>query len=163
MFVGVVSDTHNKIENVQTIINIFNQENVDVVIHTGDISKPETLRMFSGLDCPLMGVFGNNDRVESGLKEVCNQYDFNFKEPPFSLILKDRKIVIFHEPEIIQDYLRDHSDVELVIHGHTHRYREENLNNVMFFNPGESAGFFKGKNAIGIINLDNLYIRRIFF
>ena len=163
MLVGVVSDTHNRIKNVQTIINIFNQENVGAVIHTGDISKAETLRMFSELDCPLMGVFGNNDRIESGLKEVCNECNFNFKEPPLSLTLKDRKIAIFHEPEMIQDYLKNHSDVELVIHGHTHRYREEDLNNVIIFNPGESAGFLKGKNAVGIIDLDNLYIKRVFF
>jgi hypothetical protein len=31
------------------------------------------------------------------------------------------------------------------------------------FNPGESAGMQKGMNAIGIINLKNLKIKRIFF
>jgi predicted phosphodiesterase len=51
----------------------------------------------------------------------------------------------------------------LIIHGHTHRYREESLNDIIFFNPGESAGSLEGKNALGIINLDSLEIRRIFF
>ena len=36
-------------------------------------------------------------------------------------------------------------------------------NNITIFNPGESAGFFEGKNALGIINLKDLNIKRIFF
>ena len=163
MLVGVVSDTHNNIKNIENIINIFNKEEVNLVIHTGDISKAETLRLFSRLDCPMVGVFGNNDRFEKGLKEVCYEYNFNFQDPPLSLTLEDKKIAIFHEPELIDRYIKEHIDVQLIIHGHTHRYREETLNDIIFFNPGESAGSLEGKNALGIINLDNLEIRRIFF
>ncbi len=163
MRVGVVSDTHNNIQNIENIIHIFNKEEVDLVIHTGDVSKAETLRLFSSLKCPMAGVFGNNDRSEKGLEEVCRELNFNFQEPPLSLTLKDKKIAIFHEPELIDRYIQEHEGVQLIIHGHTHRYREETLDNIIFFNPGESAGFLKGKNALGIINLDNLKIKRIFF
>ena len=163
MLVGVVSDTHNNIKNIENIINIFNEDEVNLVIHTGDISKAETLRLFSSLNCSMVGVFGNNDRIEKGLKEVCRENGFNFQEPPLSLTLEDKKIAVFHEPELIDRYTRDHADVQLIIHGHTHRYREETLNNIIFFNPGESAGSLKGNNALGIINLNNLEIRRIFF
>ena len=31
-----------------------------------------------------------------------------------------------------------------------------------YFNPGESAGMFKGKNAVGLIDLKNLIAKRIF-
>ena len=163
MLVGVVSDTHNNLKNVESIINIFNKEDVNLVIHTGDISKAETLRLFSNLNCPMAGVFGNNDRFEEGLKEVCDEYNFNFQNPPFSMILEGKKIAVFHEPELIDHYIKEHEDVQLIIHGHTHRYKEETLNDIIFFNPGESAGSMKGKNALGIINLNNLKIRRIFF
>ena len=163
MLVGVVSDTHNNIKNIKNIINTFNEEEVNLVIHTGDISKAETLRLFSSLNCPMVGVFGNNDRIEKGLKEVCRENGFNFQEPPLSLTLEDKKIAVFHEPELIDRYIKDHADVQLIIHGHTHRYREETLNNIIFFSPGESAGSLKGKNTLGVINLNNLEIRRIFF
>ena len=111
MLVGVVSDTHNNIINIENIINIFNKEEVNIVIHTGDISKPETLRLFTRLNCPMMGVFGNNDRIEEGLKEACNECNFNFQDPPFSLTLEDKKIAIFHEPELIDNYIKEHKDV----------------------------------------------------
>mgnify|MGYP001462864187 CR=1 FL=1 len=81
MLVGVVSDTHNNIKSVKAIIDIFNKEEVDYVIHTGDISKASTLQMFSNLNCKFLGVFGNNDRNEIGLEEVCEEFNFNFQEP----------------------------------------------------------------------------------
>ena len=163
MLVGVVSDTHNNITNMENIINIFNKEEVKWVTHTGEINKPQTLRLVSRWNWPMMGVFGNNDRIEKGLKEVCDEYNFNVQDPPFPLTLEDKKIAVFHEPELIDRYIKDHADVQLIIHGHTHRYREETLNNIIFFNPGESAGSLKGKNTLGVINLNNLEIRRIFF
>ena len=163
MLVGVVSDTHNNIKNVENIINIFNEQKVNLVIHTGDISKPKTLELFSKLDCPLIGVFGNHDRIENGLIEICRKYNFDFREPPFSLNLENKEIVIFHEPDLIDDYLELENEVDLILHGHTHRYREEIINNIIFFNPGESAGSLKGKNAIATINLCDLRIKRFFF
>ena len=163
MLVGVVSDTHNNIKNIKKIICLFNEEQVDLVIHTGDISKAETLRNFSELDAPLVGVFGNNDRVEEGLKEVCEEYNFKFQEPPLSLTLENKKIAVFHEPDLIKDYIKEHKDIDLILYGHTHRYKEETIDKTVYFNPGESAGSIEGKSALGIVNLTNLEIRRIFF
>ena len=163
MLVGVVSDTHNNIKNIKKIICLFNEEQVDLVIHTGDISKSETLRIFSELDAPLVGVFGNNDRIEEGLKEVCEEYNFKFQEPPLSLTLENKKIAVFHEPDLIKDYIKEHKNIDLILHGHTHRYKEETIDKTIYFNPGESAGSMEGKSALGIVNLNNLEIRRIFF
>ena len=163
MIVGVVSDTHNNIKNIKKIIDLFNDEQVDLVIHTGDISKAATLEIFSNLNSPLVGVFGNNDRIEEGLEEVCEEYNFNFQEPPLSLTLENKKVAIFHEPDLIKDYIKKHKDTDLIFHGHTHRYREEIINKVTYFNPGESAGSLEGKSAIGLVNLNNLRIKRIFF
>ena len=163
MFVGVVSDTHNNIKNIKKIICLFNDEQVDLVIHTGDISKARTLRIFSDLNAPLVGVFGNNDRIEEGLKEVCVEYNFNFQEPPLSITLQGKKIAIFHEPDLIENYIEKNKDINLVLYGHTHRYKQETIDKTVYFNPGESAGSIDGKSALGIVNLNNLEIRRIFF
>tara|TARA_B100001175_G_C19500222_1_gene637671 strand:- start:1078 stop:1569 length:492 start_codon:yes stop_codon:yes gene_type:complete len=163
MLLGVVSDTHNNIKNIKKIICLFNEEQVDLVIHTGDISKASTLEIFSNLISPLAGVFGNNDRIEEGLEIVCEQYNFNFQEPPLSLTLENKKVAVFHEPELIEDYIKDHKDTDIILHGHTHRYKEEKVDNIIYFNPGESAGSMEGKNSIGMIDMSNLKIKRIFF
>ena len=163
MKIGVVSDTHNNLKNIETIINLFNDERVPVVIHTGDISNANTLERFSKLNSKLIGVYGNNDRNESGLKEVAQKNKFQFQEPPRRLSLLDREIVIFHEPDKIDQFLSENQLIDVVLYGHTHRYENNVKNGVLFFNPGESAGMQKGSNAIGILDLKNMEAKRIFF
>lgn len=163
MLIGIVSDTHNNIKNIRRIISIFNDAGVGSVVHTGDITNSDSLEIFSELNCDFYGVFGNNDRNELGLVEVAIKHGFDIRNPPFKLNLENRMIAIFHEPDLIDDYLSQDSNLDIVLHGHTHRYREEQINNTLLFNPGESAGIVPGKNSIGIINLKNLTIDRIFF
>ena len=163
MILGVVSDTHNRLGNIEKIIDIFNSNKVDFVIHTGDITKADTLRKFSNLNCSLMGVYGNNDLLELDLNKTSEECGFDFREPPFITSIGKKKIAIFHEPDLINETLSLDSNIDIVIHGHTHRYRQEMIQDTLVFNPGESAGMQKGRNAIGIINLKNLNIRRIFF
>lgn len=163
MLVGVVSDTHNNIQNINRVISLFNKKNVDFVVHTGDITNATSLSKFADLNCDLFAVFGNNDRYEIGLDKVACKNNFKIQEPPFEIKKGNRKIAIFHEPDLIEDYLIQNHDFDIILHGHTHRYRNEVINETLFFNPGESAGFQKGSNAIGLINLENLFAERIFF
>ena len=163
MLVGVVSDTHNNLKNIEQIIYLFNKEEITLVVHTGDIANSKSLEKFSALNANLIGVYGNNDRNELGLNDIAIQNNFQFQEPPSLVTLCEKNIAIFHEPDKITNFLLENKDVDIVIHGHTHRYRHEIVNDVLLFNPGESAGMQKGKNAIGIINLKNLETKRIFF
>jgi len=163
MILGVVSDTHNRLSNVEKIIDIFNEKNVDKVIHTGDITQAKTLNRFSRLNCPLIGVYGNNDLAEKNLKDTAEQNGFNFQNPPFLLTISNKKIAIFHEPEDIENCLKKNPSIQLIIHGHTHRYRNEKIGDVRIINPGECAGIIKGNNAIGVLNLEDLNFERIFF
>ena len=163
MKIGVVSDTHNNLKNIEIIINLFNDEKVPLVIHTGDIANANSLEQFSKLNSELIGVYGNNDRSELGIKEVALKNNFHFQEPPRKLNLCDREIVIFHEPENIEQFLLENEKINIVLYGHTHRYENDIRNGVLFFNPGESAGMYKGRNAIGILDLIKLEAKRIFF
>lgn len=163
MLIGVVSDTHNNLKNIEKIISLFNERNVSFVIHTGDIANAKSLDKFSKLHCDLIGVYGNNDRNEIGLAEIAKKNKFDIDEPPKIININNRIVAIFHEPDCIESFLINNQSIEVVFHGHTHRYREEFLNNTLIYNPGESAGIQSGNNAIGIIDLDNLSTERIFF
>ena len=58
---------------------------------------------------------------------------------------------------------RNDPTIDLVIHGHTHRYVNTIKNGVRVINPGESAGILKGKNSVGLLRLKDLSFERIFF
>ena len=154
MRIGVVSDTHNNLENCRQIVNLFNKANVEAVVHTGDITQSKTLEVFSALEMPMVGVFGNNDVEIESLSEAIAQHGFDFVEPPLTLNWFSRRLVVVHDPLQLQDL--EVSEYDVVLHGHTHRQTIECREERLTFNPGECAGIMKGLNAIGIVDLNDL-------
>ena len=155
MRVGVVSDTHNNLKNVRRIVELFNNANVERVIHTGDISQAKTIEALTALNAPVWGVFGNNDIDErSSLDPAIASAGFTFVEPPLFLRWHNRQIIVVHDPLEFFGHLDATHD--LALHGHTHRYRLESEGGTTIFNPGECAGHMAGYNAVGVVDLTNL-------
>jgi|TARA_B110000483_G_C18087267_1_gene500509 hypothetical protein len=149
LLLGITGDTHNNLSNISEICKLFNFHEVEIVIHTGDITLAKSLEAFSDLNMPLIGVFGNNDIGEKAeLKKTANKIGFKIFEEPHLVALGELKILIFHHPDIIN---KGHIEsVDAIFHGHTHRFRQELVNETLIFNPGECAGLLKGKNRIGL-------------
>lgn len=152
MKIGVVSDTHNNLKNVRRIVELFNDAGVERVVHTGDITQPKTIDVFSGLKMPLYGVYGNNDQGElPHLEATAKMHGFHFVQPPLPLEWAGRRIVVVHSPEELAGV--DESSFDVVLHGHTHRQTIEFVEERLTFNPGECAGMMEGANAVGILDL----------
>jgi putative phosphoesterase len=161
MRIGVVSDTHNNLKSARRIVELFNAAGVAHVIHTGDITQAKTLDVFARLHVPLTGVFGNNDEERDALTQAINRHGFAFVEPPLTLTLHGRRILVTHDPYYLDGVLTPQLD--LVLHGHTHRHRLEQTDCGLIFNPGECAGHMPGLNAIGVVDLDTLATELIRF
>ena len=162
MIFGLTGDTHNNLANIRVICEIFNHENVEFVVHTGDITLPKSLDLFKNLKMSLIGVYGNNDQEEKyALQEVITEHNVDISDGPKILELNGKKIFIVHDPNEIEDYFYGPSN--LIVHGHTHRYRNEIINNTHIFNPGECAGMIKGSNSVGIVDIDKLEMKIINF
>ena len=160
--IGLTGDTHNNLKNVAKICDIFNSHDLDFVIHTGDISLPKTLIAFDSLNVPLKGVFGNNDQSEKeDLIRVCEEKNFLFRDKLEIRISNENFLFAIHDPNDIED--RFYKPGNIIVHGHTHRFRNEVINGTSVFNPGECAGIMKGFNAIGIINLNDSKMELIKF
>ena len=152
MILGIVGDTHNNLKNISKICEIFNKENTDLVLHTGDITLPKSLHAFNSLKCNICAVFGNNDIEEKeSLEKVAENMNCIISDEPYFFKIEGVSICLIHHPELIDTNLLDRSDI--IFHGHTHRYRNEIIKNTLIFNPGECAGFMQGKNQVGILNL----------
>jgi len=154
MKIGIVSDTHNNLKNVQKIVELFNDSGVERVIHTGDITQAKTLDVFAELTMPMYGVYGNNDQERDSLVAAVERYGFVFREPPFVLEWAERSIMVVHDPLEFEGHL--HNGHHLALHGHTHLYRYEARRGQVIFNPGECAGHMVGFNAIGVMDLADL-------
>lgn len=161
MRIGVVSDTHDNIPNVEKVVDIFNAAGVDRVVHTGDISQVKTLTALSRLSAQLFGVYGNNDMNKSALEESASLHGFHFTEPPLEMVWCDRSILVVHDPRDFDRYL-NHKH-HLALFGHTHRQTIEFFANQLKFNPGECAGQLPNLNKVGIVNLHTLGVELRYF
>tara|TARA_B100000989_G_scaffold158950_1_gene118657 strand:+ start:598 stop:936 length:339 start_codon:yes stop_codon:yes gene_type:complete len=111
---------------------------------------------------PLIGVFGNNDKFEKeGLLLAAKKFNCDFFEEPYRIEVNQKKIIILHHPELINEEMIQNAD--FILHGHTHKYRSELVQNTLIFNPGECAGILKGKNHVGIIDTKKKISRIIKF
>ncbi len=67
--IGIISDTHDRLEAIDEAVRIFNSRGVSAVIHAGDFVAPFTAQRFKALRAPMWGVFGNNDGERAGLSK----------------------------------------------------------------------------------------------
>ena len=73
MKIGIISDSHDDVDNVNKAITIFEEEKVRAIIHAGDIISPPIVKEFKKLTdngIEFFGIFGNNDGEQKGLENA---------------------------------------------------------------------------------------------
>jgi len=154
MKLGIISDTHDHLPNIRKAIGVFNSEKVDLVLHCGDFVSLFVIKEFKNLHSKIIGVFGNNDGEKTLLKEWLQEIDSdNELENYLSFEIDNLRFFALHgtHSPILESVIKS-KDYDVVIHGHTHDSRFEEVNGVLVINPGECCGYLTGKPSIGILN-----------
>ena len=139
MLLGIISDTHDRLPNVEKAVEIFNTNSVCAVLHCGDFVSPFSLLPFKKLKAPLYAVFGNNDGEREGLARVFDDNGWTLNKRPWYSALQGNKVAMFHEPDGALDAFYG-GGYNLVVYGHTHEKKVEVRSGAMLVNPGEACG-----------------------
>jgi putative phosphoesterase len=145
VIIGIISDTHDNLPQIKKAVDIFNRKKVELVLHAGDFVSPFTFLEFKNLNCPLKGVFGNNDG--EGIGELY--------PAPYQVNINQKNIIILHKEKLI-DALAESQKYEVIIYGHTHRTNLHKIGKTIIINPGECGGWLTGKSTIALLDLENL-------
>jgi hypothetical protein len=141
--VGIISDTHDQIGNIQAAIKFFIRLEIDMLIHCGDWVSPCILPFFQPFKKPIVGIFGNNDGDKLRHLKYSNKYnlDISFKNYFRVIKVNGQKIAIYHGeyPEITNSLIHC-GEYEIVMHGHTHNAVNIKYGNVLSINPGTLLG-----------------------
>ncbi|WP_187148145.1 metallophosphoesterase family protein [Thermofilum adornatum] len=92
--IAVVSDSHDNLEAISLFIEHVKKENIEAIIHAGDIVSPFALRMFKGLK--LYAVFGNNDGEKLLLKKAADELGITLEEQPLFVTIEPYSIAVIH-------------------------------------------------------------------
>ena len=144
--IGVISDTHGLVRP-EALSALKNSE---LIIHAGDIGKPEVLTTLKSI-APVIAIRGNNDR-EAWAKKIPDIFQFSVNHV--------RVYVIHNVNELEIDPAADGFDA--VISGHSHKPAIVNHDRLLFLNPG-SAGprRFSLPCTLAIMELDENGMRPV--
>lgn len=126
MKIGVLSDSHRKVDYTKDVIDFLKSKEAEYFIHAGDLCVEENLKLLEESNLTYISVFGNNDY---SLVSVSNKY--NIKQEPYNFRIKNTTFRLMHLPFYMT------GDCDVVIYGHTHIFECEYNNGTLFLNPGE--------------------------
>ena len=155
MKVGIISDTHERLDHIARAIRIFQDRHVSVVIHAGDYTSGKAVRAFEGVN--LVGVLGNNDVADK--QEIIKAFrDIGAKleeKDVCEMVLDGLKFAIYHGTDgKRKEELIESNRYDLIICGHTHMVENKRTGmykHTLFLNPGVASGLFFGKWATAML------------
>jgi uncharacterized protein len=147
MKLGIISDTHDRLDSLPPAITLFKEHDVDAIIHCGDWIAPFTIEFFHqtlGDWTPTVySVFGND---EGDIKRIIERNALLKNPVKFALKIvmelefNHRHLAIFHgHDQVILRSLIQSGEYDAVFTGHTHVPRNEVMGNTLVFNPGSTS------------------------
>ncbi len=146
MKICVISDTHtDSIDNLSRVI-LDELSGADMIIHAGDFTSKRLVDELRGIGT-FRGVYGNIDgpdiRKELPLQAEGFMIGLNHPAEGGSPLTLEQRL----RPKF--------PGVHAIIHGHSHRTKNDLRDGVLWFNPGSATGRFPAtKKTYGILTVD---------
>lgn len=153
MKIGVLSDTHDNLDNVLTVLEILRQRGIETVIHCGDLTDFTMISHFSGFR--LIYLIGNMDVATGTIRKRVEQMrEDNFAGLVYQGKLDGRMVAATHshlEGKVME--LVQEKRFDWIFHGHTHEKRDETVRETRIVNPGALGGLVRGPRSFCIVDL----------
>jgi len=159
MLLGLLSDTHDRLPAIDSLVREMMARGVGMVLHAGDFCSPFALRPVLEHNVALAGVFGRNDGDHEGLRAyAASGLGIELFESPHSMEVAGQTILLVHDlADVAARSIEQHS---VVVHGFTHREEMKTRGDTLIVNPGEGCGWLYGPPSAAILDLDT---RRVEF
>ncbi len=150
--IGIISDTHDNVINVLKAIKIFENADIDFIIHCGDVISPATARFFRGIHMKV--VKGNCDGDIEHIKQVLDEIAGEYLGEIGRLDILGKKILVYHGSDQgkLQEFI-DKQEYDYILTGHTHKTRDEKIGKTRIINPG--AHYYGCENKVVLFDIEN--------
>jgi putative phosphoesterase len=155
MQIGILSDTHNNIENLQAALRIFKKNNIFTIFHCGDVTSVEVVPLLVGFR--VIYLAGNGDVLWGEIRR--SLLDLNpesYGGLVFSGEIGGAKIAAAHgHLDGVVEGLVSSGEYDYVFCGHSHRLKEVQLGKTRLINPGALGGLKVEPPSICRLDLDS--------
>jgi putative phosphoesterase len=162
MKIGVLSDSHDRLDSIELAIDVFNKKRIEHVFHAGDIISPFTSSYYKELNSKLHIVWGNNDGDKKLLTKKFKEINALIHGEFMNIAIENRKIAMIHgTDEAIVKALVKCGDYQLIIRGHTHKPKISGDSETLLLNPGTPSGYLNKEKTIAIVDLVEMDVQII--
>jgi len=152
MKIGIISDTHDRIETVNKVMEILKEKDVGVLVHCGDFCAPFMMNVLAEFDGDVHCVFGNiDDRFMTPNR--AKEQGVNFHGDTAELEFDKKRIAVNHFPHIAEALAKT-GKYDVVFYGHNHIAKKEKIGDCWLVNPGEIMGW-RGKPTYAIYDTES--------
>jgi len=143
MKIAIISDSHDNITNIYKFLDYAKKQNVEMIIHCGDVCAPSVLKE---LGEKFLGqihiVYGNVDGDKDMMEKIAKGFDYvTIHGIVGEIKVDDKKIAFTHYPDKGRE-LAESGKYNYVFYGHNHKPWQELVGNTQLINPGTLAGLF---------------------
>ncbi|MBU1164822.1 metallophosphoesterase [Patescibacteria group bacterium] len=143
MKIAIISDSHDNITNIYKFLDYAKKQNVEMIIHCGDVCAPSVLKelgdKFGG---QIHLVYGNVDGDKVMMEKIAQSFNhFTIHGEIGKVDVDGKKIVLTHFLETARE-LAETGKYNYVFYGHNHKPWQELVGNTQLINPGTLAGLF---------------------
>lgn len=154
MRIGVFSDVHDHLENLERALRRFSGAGIDTLLFLGDFCSPVPARRIAAYPGTVHCVFGNGDGDRFAMLSIASRPGSSLRlhGEHAELELAGRSIALTHYPLYGRALART-GDYDAVFSGHTHESHRQRFGSCLWLNPGDLLGL-KGAPSVAIYDTD---------
>ena len=169
MIVGIMSDTHDQLPNVDKAVKILVDSGAELVLHAGDYCSPFVISHFKPFKGKFIGVFGNNDGDHEFLKKRFIEFGLDIRGIFAEIKIDNLRVALLHGgepcsppgPSELLKSLIDGECYDAIIHGHVHEAKAYRKGKTLIINPGEVCGYLTEKPSIALWDTKTMDVKII--
>jgi hypothetical protein len=132
--IGILSDSHGHADTTARAVAALERAGATLLLHLGDVETEAVIDELAGRNARM--VFGNCDFDLQDLTRHAERMGVAVDHPLGEVVVEGRRIAFTHGhvTRLMTEALQRHPDY--LLHGHTHRLRDERVDGVRVINPG---------------------------
>ncbi len=134
MRVGILGDTHDKVERTRAAAGLLVDVGAEILVHCGDITIPEVVYELASL--PSFFVFGNCDFELDDLRRAIATIGGTCLERGGIIDLPGHRLAVTHGDSADELHRLEAERPEYLFSGHTHKALDVHRGPTRFINPG---------------------------